>query len=76
LSTATSSGIKAMSKPESEEIPTRVTNNELEKMVREQKVANKAFTQRLQELEKNLDNKDKQNGFEDEEGSDEEEDDS
>ena len=65
-----------MSNPTSGEVPARVTKNELAKMVREQKPTNKALTQRLQELEKNLEKKDKQNGFEDEEGSDEEEDDS
>ena len=57
LPTVASSGIRDMSKPNSEEIPTRVTNSELEKMVREQKATNKALTQRLQELEKKLDNK-------------------
>lgn len=68
------SGIRAMSDPDNEEIPTRVKNSELAKMVREKKAAKKALTKRLQELDKKLDEKDKEDGSQDEGGSEEEED--
>ena len=63
-----------MATQEVEEIPTRITNIELAKIVREQNVANKALNRRLQELEKKLEDKHKEE-FEKEEGSEEEEDD-
>ena len=49
-----------MTAQEDEEIPTRITNIELSKIVREQNASNKALNKRLQELKKKLEDKEKE----------------